>query len=189
MTAVPRQGLIQTLRLIRSDMRFRCEWEHRPLTAVAALKLIFNPGMLSVILIRLQRLFDTHFLRPLGWLIEMINLVMCSVHVDPRARIAGGLVLIHPHSVFISGDVEIGPCCILFHQNALGFSPFVSGSSPALPTRLVIGRNVVFGAGACAYGDIVIGDRCKIGVNAVVESSFPADSVLFGVPARVVSRT
>jgi serine acetyltransferase len=52
-----------------------------------------------------------------------------------------------------------------------------------------VGRNVIFGAGSCAYGHILIGDGCKIAVNAVVETDIPPESVVFGVPARIVAKS
>jgi serine O-acetyltransferase len=40
------------------------------------------------------------------------------------------------------------------------------------------------GTGARILGDVRLGDRCRVGANAVVVHSFPDDAVLVGVPAR-----
>jgi serine O-acetyltransferase len=45
------------------------------------------------------------------------------------------------------------------------------------------------GAGAKVLGAITIGDDSRIGANAVVVKSVPANSVVVGVPGQVVRRT
>ncbi|MDM8226302.1 hypothetical protein QUW20_00810 [Parasutterella secunda] len=42
------------------------------------------------------------------------------------------------------------------------------------------------GAGACVLGNVVIGDDCKIGANAVVLTDLPRGATAVGVPANVV---
>ena len=51
----------------------------------------------------------------------------------------------------------------------------------------VVGDDVEFGAGAKVIGSVRIGDRAKIGANAVVVNDIPDDATAVGVPARVVS--
>jgi len=51
-----------------------------------------------------------------------------------------------------------------------------------------LGNNVVVGAGAKLLGPIIIGDNVRIGANSVVVNDIPPDSVVVGVPGRVVSR-
>lgn len=47
----------------------------------------------------------------------------------------------------------------------------------------------MIGAGAKLIGEIVIGDDCKIGANAVVTEDLPAKSVVAGNPARIINST
>ena len=49
-----------------------------------------------------------------------------------------------------------------------------------------IGNNVTFGANAVVIGDIEIGDGTVIGANAVVTKSTPPNSVVAGVPAKII---
>jgi serine O-acetyltransferase len=46
----------------------------------------------------------------------------------------------------------------------------------------------VIGAGAAVLGPVVVGDRARIGANAVVLDDVPAGASAVGVPARVVAR-
>lgn len=52
---------------------------------------------------------------------------------------------------------------------------------------VVFGRNVVVGGGAKFIGGITVGDNAVIGMGSVVIRDVPADSVVAGVPARVIS--
>jgi serine acetyltransferase len=67
---------------------------------------------------------------------------------------------------------------MLLNNVTLGTATFDRNDGPTL------GNDVRVGAGARILGSIVIGDRCRIGANAVVTRSYPADQVLVGVPAQ-----
>ncbi len=49
-----------------------------------------------------------------------------------------------------------------------------------------IGNNVYIGCGAKILGDIIIGDNCIIGANAVVIKDVPAKVCVGGIPARTI---
>jgi len=50
----------------------------------------------------------------------------------------------------------------------------------------IIGKNVFIGAGACVLGGIKIGDNVVIGANSVVINDIPPNSVVVGIPGKVV---
>lgn len=181
-----RQGFMQTWQLLRDDIAFRCSYEHKRVTALTPLKLMLNPGFVTVFLFRWQVFFHGLYLYPLSGLIRWLNLLLFSNDLSSSARIAGGFVVIHAHSVYIGEGVQIGRNCLIFVGNSLGASPFSDGSAEASRPP-VIGDNVILGAGAAVYGAITVGDGCKIAVNSLVDSDCPPNSVMFGVPARQVS--
>lgn len=55
------------------------------------------------------------------------------------------------------------------------------------PTR--IGRNCFIGSGAIIQAGTVLGDHCIVGANAVVRGTFADNTVIAGIPARVVKLT
>lgn len=88
-----------------------------------------------------------------------------------------GLYIPHYGTIVVNGKAKVGSDCKLCTDVCLGNS---RGGVP------VIGNNVYIAPGAKIFGDIVIGDNCFIGANAVVNKSFPSDVTIVGVPAHIV---
>lgn len=51
-----------------------------------------------------------------------------------------------------------------------------------------VGDNVGFGPGVKVLGKVTIGDNCFIAANAVVVKDMPSNSIIAGVPAKVIKR-
>jgi acetyltransferase-like isoleucine patch superfamily enzyme len=51
-----------------------------------------------------------------------------------------------------------------------------------------IGRSSFIGYRACIMSGVTLGEHCVVGANAVVTKSFPAYSMVAGVPAQLVKR-
>ena len=50
----------------------------------------------------------------------------------------------------------------------------------------IVGNHVGFGPGAKVLGKVTIGDNCFIAANAVVVKDMPSNSIIGGVPAKVI---
>lgn len=83
--------------------------------------------------------------------------------------------------VVIHSNAIIGDNCIIAQQVTVG------GRSK-LKNVPRIGNNVYMGCGAKILGDITIGDNVVIGAGAVVIKSVESNTVVAGVPARVIHR-
>lgn len=71
--------------------------------------------------------------------------------------------------------------------NYCGFnSGVLLGNKNNQCARPIIGDYVGFGPGAKAIGEIEIGDNSFVAANAVVTQSFPANSIIGGVPAKLI---
>ncbi|UUF09750.1 hypothetical protein J0J70_12450 [Turicibacter bilis] len=44
----------------------------------------------------------------------------------------------------------------------------------------MVGKNTIIGAGAKILGDVIIGENCTIGVNAVVTKDVPSNTTVVG---------
>ena len=87
----------------------------------------------------------------------------------------------------IGDDCLIGPRCAFIPSNHR-FDDTSMKISQQGDTRngIVVGNNVWFGANVTVLDGVHIGDNCVIGAGAVVTSSIRANSVVVGVPARIV---
>jgi acetyltransferase-like isoleucine patch superfamily enzyme len=88
--------------------------------------------------------------------------------------------------VEIGDDNMFGPDVYMTDSNHT-FSP--GGSPKQLPMRvghIKIGSRCWIGAKAVILSNVQLGDGCVIGAGAIVTKSFPADSIVAGVPARLI---
>ena len=85
--------------------------------------------------------------------------------------------------VIVNGT--LGDHCVLHGNNVIGNKG--RGRENESP---VIGSHADIGAGAIIIGGVTIADRCRIGAGAVVTKSCDTpDSILAGVPARIIANT
>jgi serine O-acetyltransferase len=90
-----------------------------------------------------------------------------------------GLSIAHPGTIVVHSDARVGANCRLHVGVVIGAS---HDEHAGVPT---IGDDCYIGPGAKLFGAIEIGDRTRIGANAVVNRSFPeGDTTIAGVPAR-----
>ena len=60
-----------------------------------------------------------------------------------------------------------------------------NNNSSATP---VLGHNVSVGVGAKVFGGVTIGNNVFIAANAVVTKDVPDDTIVGGVPAKIIKR-
>lgn len=91
-----------------------------------------------------------------------------------------------------TGGITIGDGTLIGHGSTL--TTLNHRIDPArradmLPFPIVIGRNVWLGAGVTVVPGVTIGDGAIVGAGAVVTKDVAADTIVAGVPARVVRAT
>jgi serine O-acetyltransferase len=108
---------------------------------------------------------------------------LTGIEIHPGARIGGGVFIDHGMGVVIGETAEVGEDVTLYQGVTLG------GTSLKREKRHpTLERQVVVGAGAAVLGAITIGARARVGAGSVVVADVPADSVVVGVPGRVIYR-
>ena len=110
-------------------------------------------------------------------LLDRLCIVFWNVNLGNYTEIGGGLYLPHGN-VVVDGLVSIGRNCVIAPWVTVGTNGSVVG-----PT---IGGGVFIGTGAKVLGPITVGDRARIGANAVVLDDVPPDTTVVGIPARPV---
>lgn len=107
---------------------------------------------------------------------------LTGIEIHPAAKIGRRVFIDHGMGVVIGETAEVGDDCTIYHGVTLGGTSLGRGTKRH-PT---IGKNVVIGAGAQILGGFTVGDNARIGSNAVVVHSVPANETVVGVPARTV---
>ena len=100
-----------------------------------------------------------------------------GIELHDTARIGRRVRIEHQGAIIVDGDAIVGDGCLIRHNVTIGRAQ-QGGGAPR------VGRNVHIAPGAILAGDITIGDRARIGPNAVVVVDVPADTTAFAPPAR-----
>ena len=120
----------------------------------------------------------------LRWLARMVSHLgrwLTGIEIHPGARIGRRFFIDHGMGVVIGETAEIGDDCTLYHGVTLGGTSWNKGKRH--PT---LGNGVVLGAGAKILGPIKVGDRARVGSNAVVVKDVPDGATAIGIPARIL---
>ncbi len=148
--------------------------------ARAVADVLFNSRLLAVALFRGKRALQRRHVPLLPAVLDRLCIVGWNVNLGNYTDIGGGLYLPHGN-VVVDGLVRIGRNCVIAPWVTIGTNGSVAGPR--------IGDDVFIGTGAKVLGAITVGDRAKIGANAVVLSDVPAGATVVGIPAKVVERT
>lgn len=116
--------------------------------------------------------------RALSTLLSAPVRVLKDVYLPPSADIGPGLVMLHPHAIFVAPGSVLGPGCHLFHDVTVGQGPM-----PGVPE---LGGNVTVYPGGRVLGGIRVGDDTEIGPNAVVTRHVPRGSIVVAPAARTI---
>jgi len=122
-------------------------------------------------------------LRLLARWMAQISRFFTGIEIHPGAVIGQGFFIDHGMGVVIGETSVIGDNVTIYHGVTLGGVSL--GKGKRHPT---IENEVVIGAGAKILGNITIGSQSRIGANAVVVKDVPADSVVVGVPGRIMHK-
>lgn len=163
--------------LVRSDILAKAQWVYDAVTPRTILKTICADGTFAMITYRNMQACQRLRLVPLAMLFNKVNVVFGQCIIGRGAEFGPGLVFVHSQGVVINSAVKGGNNIRLEHQVTIGAE---KGAAP------VLGDDVFVGAGAKILGGVRIGNRVRIGANAVVIADIPDGATAVGIPARVV---
>ncbi|MHA1269012.1 MAG: serine O-acetyltransferase EpsC [Candidatus Helarchaeota archaeon] len=169
------------LKHFSSDVKAAFEKDPAALSVVEILT--SYPGIKAILLHRVAHFFYELKLPFVPRFISDIARQITGIEIHPGAQIGSNFFIDHGSGTVIGETAEIGDNCTIYQNVTLG------GTSLERKKRHpTIGNNVVIGAGAKLLGPIKIGNNVKIGSNSVVTKDIPDNSVVVGVPGRIVSR-
>lgn len=142
-----------------------------------------HPGFRFMYLLRQCNRFSRH--HPMGllsriWYQRMK--VKFGYQIPHTTSIGGGLYLGHFGNIVINSKAILGKNCNVAQGVTIG--QINVGNKTGCPH---IGDRVWIGPNAVLVGDIVIGDNVLIAPLAYVNFNVPANSVVMGNPAKIVS--
>jgi serine O-acetyltransferase len=169
--------------LSRLNTDIREVFRRDPAARSVAEILLCYPGLHAVLIHRLTHWLWTHRLFIVARFFSHVARFLTGIEIHPGAVIGKSLFIDHGMGVVIGETAEIGDKVTLYHGVTLGGTTWQKGKRH--PT---IGNNVVIGTGAKVLGPVRIGDNTRIGANSVVIGDIPPNSIVVGIPGKIVFR-
>lgn len=168
---------------IKADFRRIMEGEESRGNLRRAISGLLSQGFQAIFVYRFFRwCLEKHIpTQPLRLIIERFVEITTGISIPAEVEIGKGLRIHHFGGIIFHPAVKMGQYCTIHHDVTIGDR----GHPLKAP---IIGDYVFIGSGARILGDITIGDYCQIGANAVVINSVPSNSVVVGVPAKIVKK-
>lgn len=150
--------------------------------------LMFEPGYKYIFWMRLTQCFW----RKRG--LYLILFVICrfilkhysykfGFDISYRADIGSGFSISHHGYIIIRAAAKIGKNCWVRPGLCIGKKSVEDDSYGA-----IIGDNVQIGVGVGIFGNVKIGNNVSIGANSVIVKDVPDNSVIAGVPGKIISK-
>jgi serine O-acetyltransferase len=176
--------MFKQINYLRQDLK---TWECK--RASELLYLLLEAGVWAVVVYRIGRFLLSVRLPVLNILCRLASLVLfkfseafLGVSLPPGVAVGSGLHIGHTGLIVINYGVKIGKNFTMTHGVTIGTLGIGKLGAPE------IGNDVFVGAGAKILGKIKVGDRARIGANAVVVKDVPDNATAVGVPARVIRK-
>ncbi len=137
------------------------------------------PGFSYIVWLRLSQKYNNKLMK----FILKQKMIKYGIEIYSETSIGRGFYIGHWGGIIIDSGVKIGDNVNISQGVTIGRSN--RGSKKGSP---ILGSNIYIGPGAKLFGSIHIGSNVAIGANAVVNIDVPDNSVVAGVPAKVVSQ-
>ncbi len=120
--------------------------------------------------------------------INNLGRILTGVDIHPGAQIGRRVFIDHGMGVVIGETAVVGDDAILYQGVTLGAGApgHMGAASRDKKRHPTLGRGVIVGNGASIQGNIFIGDNCRIASGSIVLEDIPPDSLVTGVPGKVV---
>ena len=158
-----------TLSLIHADLCAKAKWVYDDVSVKTLVKTLLTDGTWAMVSYRLMQASQRCRLTPLAMLFS--KLTPCII--GRGADFGPGFVLIHSQGVDINTRVQGGRNIFIEHQVTIGAERHHVAIGAEKRQAPVLGSDIFIGAGAKILGSVRIGNRVKIGANAVVTKDVP----------------
>ena len=160
--------------------------------AKSKISLIFTyPGVKAIFFHKIANFFAIAKFDLIARIISQFSRFLTGIEIHPKAKIGKNLFIDHGMGVVVGETSEIGNNVTIYHNVTLGgIAPSINSNDQRNTKRHpTLENNVVVGSGAQVLGPIIIKKNSLIGANAVVTKDVPENSVMIGIPAKVIGTT
>lgn len=141
------------------------------------------PGVLALGMHRIAHGLFNLRLYLLARIVNHVSRALTAIDIHPGARIGRNFFIDH-------GFVVIGETAIIGNDVTIYQCVTLGGTDPAggIPGKRhpTLEDGAIIGSGAQVLGPITIGNRARVGANAVVTRDVPAGATMVGIPARAI---
>ena len=165
------------IQIIKQDIRVFCLVHPKR----GVFKYFYYPDFRAVLLFRIsQLLYQGRITRPLAYLFTMLNDFITGVWIGPKVAVGPGLFMGHPRGLVVNPSTKIGSYCSIMQRVTIG------GPNVTIGDHVEINAGAQIVSNTRGEGRLSIGNNVIIGAGAVVVKDVPSESLVVGVPAKVV---
>ena len=146
--------------------------------------LLCYPGVHALFFHRISNFFWELNLKLIARIISNFSRFFTGIEIHPAVKIGKNLFIDHGMGIVIGETTVIGNNVTIYQGVTLGGTKWEKKKR-----HPNISNNVIIGAGAKVLGPISVGKNSKIGANSVVTKNVPSNTVVIGIPARVVDNS
>jgi serine O-acetyltransferase len=146
------------------------------------------PGFQAFVIHQIANQLWRNQLFTLGRFVSHIGRVLTGIEIHPGATVGRRVFIDHGMGVVIGETAIIGDDCVIYQGVTLGAGAAarMGALSRGKKRHPTLGQGVIVGSNAEVQGDIELGDNTRIASGSILLKSVPANSVVVGVPGRVI---
>lgn len=145
------------------------------------LEILIYPGVWALGFHRIAHALFGIRLFFLARLVNHFSRFLTAIDIHPGAKIGRNFFIDHGFTV-IGETAEIGDNVTIYQCVTLGGTDPANGVAGKRHPTIMDGA--ILGSGCQVLGPITVGERARVGANAVVTRDVPAGAVMIGIPAR-----
>ena len=127
--------------------------------------------------------FLKYTIYPIATIIRIHLKYKLGISIHSSTQIGSGFYIGHFGGIFVSQKSVIGKNCNISQGVVIGRAN--RGKNQGVPT---LGDNAYVAPGVKIFGAVKIGNNVAIGANCVVTKDIPDNSVVVGIPGKVISQ-